>query len=84
MIEEARAYKEEEEKRKVSEAQKKKEEEEDQKKEQERKKAREERRKMGLNVDDSPSKNDNTENIRKAAGRTSAKIHSVLEDLILI
>lgn len=68
MIEETRAYKEEEEKRKIFEAHKKKDEEEERKKEAERKKAREEKRKLGLAVEDSPSRNQSMENIREAAG----------------
>ena len=68
MIEEARAWKEEDEKRKVLETEKKKEEAEERKKEEERKKARDERRKLGLKVEDSPSRNPSVENVREAAG----------------
>ncbi len=68
MIEEARAWKEEEEKRIILEKQKKKEDEENRKREEERKKARDEKRKLGLTVDDAPSRSASVENIRSAAG----------------
>eukprot|EP00794_Sanderia_malayensis_P004876 gene4876-5515_t len=73
MIEEAKAWKEEDEKRKILEKQKKKEEEAEREKEEERKKAREEKRKLGLTVDDQPSRAPSAENVRTAAAETTAK-----------